>query len=274
MRSPTPARPWKREGVGPERHAEPGHLGQPAGDQRRLGVLPEPHPDGHPVGQGDDVLDRAADLRTRPRRWSSRGGSTRWCRRPAAGGRCARRRRQPSSRPAGAGRSPGPGWVPRPRRRGRPGPRRPRRSPGTSAAWCPARCPSSARRARWSPSTGHATGRGSPAAPATGSPSTTRSAPARRPRGVGARAHAGRQVDAGVVALVAVLRPDLLGHRRLPGPQDHLAPGVGQDHPKAVPHDPPPITAIRVTDSSCPLGRSRPSAFPVRSRPGSLPTVR
>ena len=62
IRSPIPASPANVAGVAADRHAEPGHLRQPAGDQRRPGVVPEAHPLRHAGRDGDDVLDDAGDL--------------------------------------------------------------------------------------------------------------------------------------------------------------------------------------------------------------------
>ena len=62
MRSPTPGQPGEGHRVGAERHAEPGRLGEPAGDDRRLGVVAHAQPLGHADRERDDVLDRAAEL--------------------------------------------------------------------------------------------------------------------------------------------------------------------------------------------------------------------
>ena len=45
-----------------QRHAEPGHLRQPARAQRRLRVVAESNPVAGAGGDGDDVLERAAQL--------------------------------------------------------------------------------------------------------------------------------------------------------------------------------------------------------------------
>ena len=55
-RSPSPASPANVIRVRAERRAEPGDLGQPAGDHRRRRVVAEPEPDRHADGERDDVL--------------------------------------------------------------------------------------------------------------------------------------------------------------------------------------------------------------------------
>ena len=49
-------------GVGAEGDPEPGHLGQPARDDRGLRVVAQTHALGHADGERDDVLDRTTDL--------------------------------------------------------------------------------------------------------------------------------------------------------------------------------------------------------------------
>ena len=61
-RSPRPERPMKVCGLGAEGDAEAGHLGQAAGHQRSAGVEAELHAVGDAGGDGEHVLDRAADL--------------------------------------------------------------------------------------------------------------------------------------------------------------------------------------------------------------------
>jgi len=48
--------------IGTEGGAEPGCLGQAAGDQHGPGVVAEAHADGDTNSDRDDVLDRAAEL--------------------------------------------------------------------------------------------------------------------------------------------------------------------------------------------------------------------
>jgi hypothetical protein len=48
--------------VGPGGHAQAGHLGQAAGDQAGLAVVAEAKLLGRAGGDGDDVLERAAQL--------------------------------------------------------------------------------------------------------------------------------------------------------------------------------------------------------------------
>ena len=62
MRSPTPASPAKVSGLAPGGDPEAGHLGQPAGQQPGLAVVAEPERVGGAGGDGDDVLERAAQL--------------------------------------------------------------------------------------------------------------------------------------------------------------------------------------------------------------------
>ena len=54
--------PGERRRVGAESRAEPGGLGQAAGDDRRLGVVAHAQALGHADGERDDVLHRAAEL--------------------------------------------------------------------------------------------------------------------------------------------------------------------------------------------------------------------
>ena len=61
-RSPSPASPANVGGSAPSADAEPGGLGEPAGDERGLGVVAHAHALGHADGEGDDVLDGAAEL--------------------------------------------------------------------------------------------------------------------------------------------------------------------------------------------------------------------
>ncbi len=133
------------ERVGAEGHAQPGGLGQAAGDQRRPGVVAETHRGGDAVRQGDHVLHRPAQLAAdhvvvgvgAEVRRGDRRSAPAWPGR----GRC----RRPRWRPAARRRSPAPGWARRPPPPGRPPPWRSRRSPRSSAWWCRARCPSSGR---------------------------------------------------------------------------------------------------------------------------------
>ena len=60
-RSPSPARPAKVSGSAPS-YAQPGRLGQPAGDDRGERVVAEAHPRADAAGERDDVLHRAAEL--------------------------------------------------------------------------------------------------------------------------------------------------------------------------------------------------------------------
>ena len=48
--------------MAPERHTEPGELGQASGDERSLGVHAVTESVGNPGGDGDDVLHRSPDL--------------------------------------------------------------------------------------------------------------------------------------------------------------------------------------------------------------------
>ena len=61
-RSPMPARPAKVAGLGPHGLPQAVHLGQAAGDQRGPGVVAEPETVTDAGGDGDDVLDRPAQL--------------------------------------------------------------------------------------------------------------------------------------------------------------------------------------------------------------------
>ena len=61
-RSPSPARPGQRLGPRALGEAEAGHLGEAARDQGGAGILAEPAPLDHAAGDGEHVLDRAADL--------------------------------------------------------------------------------------------------------------------------------------------------------------------------------------------------------------------
>ena len=57
-----PGQPGERQRVGAELGTQPGRLGQPAGDQRRDGVVAEAHALRDAARQRDHVLDRAAEL--------------------------------------------------------------------------------------------------------------------------------------------------------------------------------------------------------------------
>ena len=61
-RSPRPASPISVIGSAPSAVAEPGGLGEPAGDHRGGGVVAEAEADGHADAQADDVLVGAAEL--------------------------------------------------------------------------------------------------------------------------------------------------------------------------------------------------------------------
>ena len=99
-RSPSPASPEKVMRVGAERGAQPGGLGEAAGDERGLGVVAEAHALGHAGGQRDDVLHRAAELAADDVGVGVRPEVRPSCRRPAAARprrrRCTRRRWPPA----------------------------------------------------------------------------------------------------------------------------------------------------------------------------------
>ena len=57
-----PGEAGERQRVGAERRAQPGGLGQPAGDERRDGVVAEAHALRDAARERDDVLHRAAEL--------------------------------------------------------------------------------------------------------------------------------------------------------------------------------------------------------------------
>ena len=79
-----PGQPGERGQRGPERHAQPGGLGQPAGDQRGAGVVAEAQPLGDAAGQRDHVLRPRRRARSPPCRGWCRAGSTACGRPPAA----------------------------------------------------------------------------------------------------------------------------------------------------------------------------------------------
>ena len=62
MRSPSPARPGERLGPGAVRDREVGHLGEPARDDRCLGVLAVADAVDDPDRDGDEVLEHAAEF--------------------------------------------------------------------------------------------------------------------------------------------------------------------------------------------------------------------
>ena len=61
-RSPIPARPAKVSGPGAGHLGQPPHLGEAAGDERRLRVVAEPEPVGPSRRERDHVLRRRAEL--------------------------------------------------------------------------------------------------------------------------------------------------------------------------------------------------------------------
>ncbi len=138
-RSPSPASPASVSAPRALGEAEAGHLGEAARDQGGAGILAEPAPLDHAAGDGEHVLDRAADLGA---------GDVVGQIGPEAGPGDPRRpaaRRAPGPRPPASPRSAG---RPRPRgrRSGRKGPRSaspaaPRARPRASAGRSPSSIP-------------------------------------------------------------------------------------------------------------------------------------
>ena len=227
-RSPRPGEPGEGHRVGAERDAEPGGLGQPAGDERGLGVVAEAHALGHPGGQRDDVLHRAAELAAdhvgvgvRP---EVRGRAGRL----QPDRRCAGRRRRRRSPRAARPRSPAPGSARTPRRPGPRGRRRPRARPRSSACSVPSSTPFIRLTSTAPGASAGTTCARLARRVCDGTASTTRSAPSTASTAsavavtVGGSTHA-RQV-VGVLVPVAHRRGELLP----PRPEHDVGPGVGQ----------------------------------------------
>ena len=223
-----PGQPGERHRVGAERGAQPGGLGQPAGDQRGPGVVAEAHPLGHPAGQRDHVLHRAAELAADHVGVGVRAEVRREARLLQQLGPALRRCRRRPSRSAAPRRSRGPGSAPT-------RPRPARRRAGHLADDLAHPLGRAELDALHQADQGGVPGEqpapsrpGSPAASAPASRAPRSRAPASAAAGVGGGPQAGRQGDAGQVVGFSCRSADRGDQLRAAADERDLAAGVGE----------------------------------------------